>query len=166
MRILLMLALWAREELNLRPHAYQAARQKMRRLYLRAIQSLRSGRLGLGRTKGGGNRAQKRRQGVDSERSAEPPAARILTTGLTIREQLLRDGWSVSCPWCNGLNPKSDRFCGDCLHRTDLPRDECDCLRCVPIDGVFSLDLDLTWRPRRRRRVPHELYDRDRRRVD
>src|SRR4051812_33952149 len=73
MLILLLLALWAREELNLRPHAYQAFVQKPGGLYLHAIPALRSGRLGGRRAIGAANRAQKRRQDVDGERSGDTP---------------------------------------------------------------------------------------------
>ena len=41
----------------------------------------------------------------------------------------------ASCPWCGWFNAvRTDResYCEKCYHRSDLSRQECNCLWCVP----------------------------------
>jgi len=40
---------------------------------------------------------------------------------------------SIACQWCNTVQPigaTGPQWCRHCLHRIDVPKDQCDCLAC------------------------------------
>jgi hypothetical protein len=73
---------WAWEELNLRPHAYQACGSKGRSSYLRALHHLPSARFRAIRKKSRDKRAQKRRQRVDKGGDLGPADSVVSDPGI------------------------------------------------------------------------------------
>lgn len=41
--------------------------------------------------------------------------------------------WSRSCSWCDTLNPSTEPFCSECKHMAHVPRMNCQCSKCHPI---------------------------------
>lgn len=37
----------------------------------------------------------------------------------------------ITCPWCHHRQTSSNRYCGECGHRPDLPRKKCRCRKCL-----------------------------------
>ncbi len=44
----------------------------------------------------------------------------------------------VSCAWCHTMNPARQKVCSACEHRADLPRQDCDCPRCVKSRAIAA----------------------------
>lgn len=46
-----------------------------------------------------------------------------------------------SCPWCKTLNDIAAgeaSYCSSCAHRTDTPREHCDCRKCKHTEQMMA----------------------------
>ncbi len=51
---------------------------------------------------------------------------------------------ATSCAHCHTMNLDSTRYCAGCGHEAHVPRNQCQCPRCIPVESSVEQFNDLT----------------------